>query len=104
MTDEELISFATEFREGILDGKSSWMMCFAVAWPLSGLLRMHGVDNDLVNSDLGECNHFWLRLADGRVLDPTADQFNEFGFESMPAVYLGSPTKIHPNQPPSSAA
>ena len=96
MTDAELIEFASEFREGILEGRSSWMMCFAVAAPLAGLLKMHGVDAVLKEGDLGELNHFWLCLPDGRVLDPTADQFNDFGVELMPSVYLGPPTAMHP--------
>lgn len=95
MTDDELIDFAAGFREGILDGKPSEMMCFAVCVPLEGLLRFHGIEVELVEGDSDECNHFWLRLADGRVLDPTADQFNEDRAEPLPPVYLGLPTDIH---------
>jgi hypothetical protein len=96
MTDAQLVEFASEFREGILDGTPSWMMCFAVCAPLVTLLDIHGVKAEMVEGDLGEFNHVWLKLADGRVLDPTADQFNEFGFDPMPPVYLGAPSKIHP--------
>lgn len=95
MTDADLIEFATEFREGILDGAPSWMMCFAISAPLAALLELNGVRAELCEGDLGEFNHVWLRLADGRVLDPTADQFNDFGFEQMPPVYLGPPTTLH---------
>jgi hypothetical protein len=57
---------------------------------------MHGVDCDAVESDLGEMNHIWIRLADGRSLDPTADQFCQlFGINPMPPVYLGPPVAIH---------
>ncbi len=99
MTDEELVIFAAEFREGILGGRNSEMMCFAVAAPLCTLLRLHGVENEMIESDLGEFNHFWLRLHDGRALDPTADQFNDYGFPPMPPVYLGPPLKtaLHPD-------
>lgn len=99
MTDAELIECATEFREGILDGRDSKFMCAMVCWPLAGLLGMYGVETETVESDLGECNHIWLRLKDGRALDPTADQFNWlFPDLNMPKVYLGPPlaTKIHP--------
>ena len=96
MSDDELVGFATEFRQGLLDGKSSEMMCFAVCSALAGLLEFHGVSTELVEGDLGEFNHCWLRLSDGRVLDPTADQFNSYGFDPLPPVYLGQPTKIHP--------
>lgn len=96
MTDPELIDFAIEFRKGILDGRASWGMCFAVSAPLATLLRLHGVDGELEESAVGVSNHFWIRLADGRVLDPTADQFDE----ALPPVYLGPPTKIHMGQVP----
>jgi hypothetical protein len=96
MTDDDLIAFATEFRDGILDGRSSEWMCAMVCWPLAGLLGMHGVEATPVETDLGEMNHIWLRLADGRALDPTADQFNAYGFQPvMPPVYLGPPMKYH---------
>lgn len=98
MTDAELIDFATDFRVGILAGKRSVWMCFAVCAPLITLLQMHGVTADLVESDLGPVNHIWIRLSDGRALDPTADQFEDYqyaalGLETMslPAVYLGPP-------------
>ena len=97
MSDAALIRFATEFRAGILDGDPSDMMCFAVCAPLASMLRLSGVETELVESDLGEVNHYWLRLADGRVLDPTADQFNWCNTEQLPPVYLGPPTKLHLN-------
>lgn len=96
MTDDDLIKFATEFREGILGGRESAWMCAAVCWPLASLLSLHGVKATPVETDLGEMNHVWLRLEDGRALDPTGDQFNAYGFQpTMPAVYLGPPMKYH---------
>jgi hypothetical protein len=71
-------------------------MCAAVCWPLSTLLEVSGIPNRCVEGDLGECNHIWIELNDGRVLDPTADQFNYFPGQNMPPVYLGPPTAIHP--------
>jgi hypothetical protein len=97
MTDAELIEVATEFRKGILDGRTSQMMCAMVCWPLVGLLKMYGQECESVESDLGHMNHIWIRLPDGRALDPTADQFNYlFPDMKMPPVYLGAPTTIHP--------
>lgn len=103
MTDAELIKFATEFREGILNGRLSTFMCAMVCWPLETLLNLEGVSvkammSDGVLMDLrdgrkGTCNHVWLKLADGRVLDPTADQFNGTIKKKMPKVYLGKPIK-----------
>lgn len=95
MTDAELVEFATEFRESILDGSPSSWMCAAICWPLSTLLEMSGVPNRVIETDLGGMNHFWLKLADGRVLDPTADQFNRIGADKLPPVYLGERRLIH---------
>jgi hypothetical protein len=95
MDDRDLVEFAEGFRLGILRGRSSRLMCAAVSWPLAALLRCHGVECECEEGDLGECNHIWIRLADGRVLDPTADQFNHFP-KQYPPVYLGAPTELHP--------
>lgn len=94
MTDSELLEFAASFREGVLEGHPSRFMCAAVSWPLAALLRCSGVDCETVEVDLGDCNHVWIRLADGRALDPTADQFNFFP-RQYPPVYLGEPTELH---------
>lgn len=99
MTDAELIEFASEFREGILDGASSNMRCAMVCWPLAGLLGVYGIECEAVETDLGEMNHIWLRLKDGRALDPTLDQFNFLFNENWPPVYLGPPTKYHGASP-----
>lgn len=96
MTDKQLIEFCRAFRRGILGRRKSRGCCFMVCAPLATLLCIHGVEVELIESDAPEThqfrNHFWLHLADGRVLDPTADQF-EFG---LPPVYLGPPDpRIH---------
>lgn len=99
-SDKRIISCAKSFRKGLLNGAPSLGMCAAVCWPLTTLLQAHGVDCKAVESDLGHMNHFWIRLADGRALDPTADQFNGMGFSDVPAmpeIYLGEPLVIHRN-------
>lgn len=103
MTDAELIAFAAEFRAGLLDGKPSDFMCATVCMPLAGLLGCYGIEAEVIEGDLGEMNHCWLLLADGRVLDPTADQFNSYGFEPLPPVYLGPAKAIHPRKSPTPA-
>ena len=95
MNDKQLLKFAVEFRKGILDGKPSNMMCAAVSWPLAGLLNFHGIKCECVESDLGEMNHTWIKLADGRALDATADQFNFLFNHKHPPVYLGDPLNFH---------
>ena len=94
MTDAKLLKFVTSFRRGIVGRSGSEYMCFAVCAPLVTLLNMNGVESSLrdgtVKFEIGEINHFWIELADGRVLDPTADQFNRILLEKMPKVYLGA--------------
>lgn len=93
MTD--LLAYSLEFRETILKGCSSERMCVAISAPLHAAFRARGTASELVVTDLGECEHVFLRLADGQVLDPTADQFNPFSREKLPGVYLGAPALIH---------
>lgn len=100
MTDKQLIRYATQFRRGIIGDNFSGQWCFAICAPLLPMLEMCGVAGELVEGDWGHGNHFWIGLPDGRVLDPTADQFNAFeGFATMPPVYLGPPTAIHGIEP-----
>lgn len=91
MTDAELIQFAADFRDGILQGRSSRLMCAAVSWPLASLLRCYGIKCETVETATDDRNHVWIRLADGRALDPTADQFGP----QYPPVYLGPPNELH---------
>lgn len=87
MTDKQLVRFAADFREGVLDGASSSQRCFIVCWPLSGLLALHEVTCTLEELCFyvgpATSNHVVLRLEDGRILDPTADQYG------LEPVYLG---------------
>ncbi|RFB76630.1 hypothetical protein [Methylovirgula sp. 4M-Z18] len=94
MTDDELVEFATEFRDDLLGGQESKLMCAAVCWPLASYLRFCGVECKCVESDLGSVNHVWIKLADGRALDPNADQFNSEA-KRWPAVYLGRRVELH---------
>jgi hypothetical protein len=100
MGDAELTEFVSEFREGILDGTTSFMACGMVCHPLVTLLNMAGVPCSIqttlsIRTSYGSVNHVWIALADGRVIDPTADQFNDEGF-SFPPVYLGKKIrKLH---------
>jgi hypothetical protein len=90
MTDKKLVRFAAEFRSGLLSGRPPDGMCAAVCFPLATLLQVTlGVNvwcEEIIFSEggpLGVSNHVFLRLGDGRVLDPTADQFG------LDPVYLG---------------
>lgn len=92
MTDRQLLKIATGFRAGILDGRISDSMCFIVCAPLAGLLSVSGIEVEQREGEI-DCGdyvvgHHWLELADGRILDPTADQFSTEA-RPMPDVYIG---------------
>lgn len=90
---DPLLRIATDWRRGILQGRSSARMCYAVCAPLEGYLRaVHGISAELVEGEIqieDVAQHFWLELADGRILDPTADQFTKPDGAPMPEVYIG---------------
>lgn len=100
MTDDELRQIAWDFRVGLIgEAGSPEGMCFAVSSPLAGLLNFYGVPVELVESDhsdhpaTGYLEHWWIKLPDGRVLDPTFDQFCS---EEPVPIYIGQPTEFHP--------
>jgi hypothetical protein len=100
MRDKKLLRIVSGFRDGILQGRSSAYMCYAICAPLQGFLSLARVHTSLVHGwiDLGDHNvdHVWLEMEDGRVIDPTADQFPL----SLPPVYLGQlPTQYNVNDP-----
>lgn len=108
MTDKELIRVVTGFRKGILGRRKSLKMCYAICWPLQGYLRIINFETVLTEGKIKLAdhnkgiviNHFWLTLKDGRILDPTADQFNGWGNPDMPPVYLGDkPEYYEPKKP-----
>jgi len=97
--DVELLKLVREFRMGIIESRHhSKRMCYMVCAPLAGFLEFCGVKCELVESEIiidsEFFNHFWIRLSDGRVLDPTIDQFNRRGIR-RPPVYLGKPIKLY---------
>lgn len=97
LTDAELVKIAEDFREGMIGSEPSAWRCAMVCMPLAGMLRaIYGMKVECVETDLGEMNHVWIKLPDSRVLDPTGDQFNDYGFgPKMPKVYIGPPLVYH---------
>ncbi len=95
--DVEVLQYATQFRHAIIGDGDSTQMCAAISGPLASAFAIKGIPALVMESDLGICNHVFLRLADGRILDPTADQFNWCSSQSLPGVYLGPETAIHKN-------
>lgn len=95
MKDKELIEFATEFRQGVLDGRTPHMNCWIVSQPLSLLLSEMGIENEIVKFDIdaknytlksefGDIEHFCIKIGN-KILDATASQF-----KGMPEVFYGS--------------
>ncbi len=91
----ELLSYAREFRDAVLQGASSERMCVALSAPLHAAFRALNIPSQIVVSDLGECEHIFLQIAEVLVLDPTADQFNWCSRPKLPGVYMGAPALIH---------
>ena len=87
--DSKLKRLVSEFRRGILGDHPPDMMCFAVCAPLQSYLAIMGIETRLIEMDFGRVNHVWLQLNDGRIIDPTADQFMSLGGTKMPKVYIG---------------
>lgn len=86
MKDAEIIKAVKGFVKGLLDGKSTVDMCYMVCSPLSAFLNGCGVENTLTEGEVNGYHHFWITLSDGRVIDPTADQFGLLN------IYLKKPT------------
>lgn len=92
MNIRELRQITKDFRDGILkrnDGYSD-MMCAVVCYPLHEYLDFLGQKATVERVMLRYTDHVFLRLPDGGVLDPTADQFGDY-----PKVYIGEPLWFH---------
>lgn len=94
MKDKELLKYVKEFTKGITESNSVGK-CYMVVAPLSTLLDMSGVENEIEKGIViykgEEYEHFWIKLKDGRILDPTSDQFKKL---NLKCPYLGKmPTR-----------
>lgn len=86
--DRELLRIARAARDRITLGGPSSGYCAVVCVPLATYLTRRGLPAEDVHGAVGEWQHSWIALGDGRILDPTADQFNR-GASRMPPIYLG---------------
>lgn len=79
MSQVDVGKIAKQFTKGILDGRPSTDMCYIVCSPLVSYLRVCGIECELTEGNIHHCendlHHFWITLSDGRIIDPTADQF-----------------------------
>ena len=91
-TDAQLKTMCREFRKGMLDRMSSKGKCAMVSWALQGFISFAtGIQTKVYECEVGEWNHLYLMMPDGRVIDCTADQFGK----KYPQVYIGKPLDIH---------
>ena len=90
MTTRELKQVSREFRGGLIGKREGDMMCAVVCYALNGYLSFLGQSSTIEEVMLKYSNHVFLRLPDGRILDPTADQFGDY-----PAIYVGKPLWFH---------
>jgi hypothetical protein len=91
---DPLRNTVTAFRRGLLGRRPSRLMCFVVCAPLEALLTLEGhavkmSHGWILDEEGDEIAHTWLRLSDGRIIDPTADQFKKPDGGKMPRVYIG---------------
>lgn len=99
-----------DFRRGILGRRSSHRMCNAICRPLqawlsfSENLQTRTVQGLFVKHD-GDPNifrwamwHWWLKLPDGRIIDPTADQLKRYEYPAMPKVFIGERPDWYPEE------
>lgn len=88
-TDKQLRRMCEEFRDGILGDKDSYLMCHVVSYPLQGFLASCGIECEITVGDIGFANHVWITLADGRIIDPTIDQYSQYDWCPKVKVYVG---------------
>lgn len=82
LRDEELIAIVHDFRNRLRESGRSTMGIMPLA-SLLAILEMHGVTAEIMITDMGSGDHYWLKLPDGRALDV------------FPPLYLGAPLAYH---------
>ncbi len=80
------------FSNGIIGRGKSTGMCFMVCVALQGYLEFAGYPCRLIKGEIdGEVEHYWLELPDGKIIDPTTDQFNyRFKNKRLSRPYIGA--------------
>lgn len=89
-SDQQIMRIARATRDRITLGGRSSGYCAVVCVPLAVYLTSRGVSAVDIHGAVGEWQHTWIALENGRILDPTADQFNSKQYAArMPQIYLG---------------
>ena len=90
---DKILQIVKGFREGVMGDLSSNSRCFMVCYSLVGYLNFSGYQCNLIQGCIGDWEHFWIKLPDGSIIDPTADQFNCPDGSPMPQIYYGDKPK-----------
>lgn len=77
------------FRRGIVQNDEPFRKCYMVCAPLQSFLALLGWHTELVQGLCDGWEHYWLEFPDGRIVDPTASQFNKPNGAKMPKIYIG---------------
>jgi hypothetical protein len=83
MSHTEIFRIVHEFVERLLDNGVAAKMGYMTIASLAAILEVRGVIVEIMITDMGEDTHYWLKLPDGRALDP------------IPPPYLGPPRTYH---------
>lgn len=93
MLDKELHKIVAGFTKGLLGNWTTESKCFMVSYPLQGYLSFLGIECELVKGEVNTpkawWGHFWVKLKDGRIIDPTIEQFNYPEDKPFKGVYIG---------------
>lgn len=91
---KEIEKIVSRFAKGIIGRRKPDQMCFAVCAPLQVFLDLCGFRTELIEGEIylddeTVWQHYWLKMEDGTIIDPTADQFQKPNGEDMPRTYIG---------------
>lgn len=92
MTDKQIIKAAQGFTRGLLGKKPTKDQCFKVCAPLHTYLKLCGIPCELTEGEIAyenhQWHHYWVTLSDGRIIDPTADQFIKPNGERLKNIWV----------------
>lgn len=90
MTSKQIGRASKTFTAGLLGNGTRTNKCWHVCSPLCGYLGACGVQCQTVEGEVQGNHHYWIELFDGRIIDPTAEQFGlpNLWCEPRPEGYL----------------
>ena len=92
MGNKEIEKLALFFRKELIKGTDNKGFCFTISYHLSIYLQIKGFKNELE----GNVSHFWIKINNNIIVDPTIRQFVkelEEWSKDLPLVYVGDKPK-----------